>query len=390
MPSWLNKATVYIIAWCIYMTQGVFLPTGGLITQLLVIGLLLVSLYYTFVVNARYDLPIYFKGLNAILAMFSIYGVYLMLGGYDAREYTINVPSFNYLKNIYLSLLPIYSFYFFTREKLINEKMVLKIILFFVVVVTIQYFHNQNQMLIAAMLKRSSAEEFTNNIGYSFLTLIPACVFFYKRPIIQYVFLGYCVLFVIMGMKRGAVLIGAICLMYFLWENLKTSHIKKKIGIVFLSSIICLLGSMYIQKKMEESIFFQKRIEDTLEGESSHRDDLYITFLDYFWNGTSPLQFVLGSGANATLKVSYNYAHNDWLEIAVNQGVIGLIVYLLYWLTFAKTMLSNDYSSKMRLVLQLLFIIYFMKTIFSMSYNAMPIPASFILGFTLAQKKQYE
>jgi O-antigen ligase len=285
--------------------------------------------------------------------------------------------------------LPIYAFYVFAKEKIITEKNLEIIILFFFCLVTIKYFQTQQDMLAAALLVHSSKEEFTNNVGYSFLALIPACVYFYKRPLLQYVSLGYCMVFLLMGMKRGAIFIGAICLVCLLWKNLTNASKKRKIGVLLLSVVLCFVGYSAVQKQMEESLLFQKRLEETLEGNTSHRDDLYSYFLNYFWNETSPLQFVFGSGANATLKISNNYAHNDWLEIAVNQGFLGLIIYAFYWLIFAKSMFQN-YSPQPKLALQLLFIIYFLKTIFSMSYEDMTVPATFILGFSLAQEKKNE
>ena len=389
MSNWLNKATIYLFVWCVYMTQGIILPKGSAITQLLAIALLLVSFYYVFVANSRYKLPIYFKGLNILIIMFSIYGLYLIIGGYDPKEYTKQVPSFNYLKSIYISLLPIYAFYVFAKEKLITEKNIVTIILFFFCLVTVKYFQAQHEMLEAALLIHSSKDEFTNNIGYSFLALIPACVYFYKRPLLQYVSLSYCMVFLLMGMKRGAILIGAICLVWLLWKNLTNASKKKRTGVLLLSIVLFFVGYSVVQKQMEESLLFQKRLEETLEGNTSRRDDLYSHFLNYFWNETSPLQFVFGSGANATLKISYNYAHNDWLEIAVNQGVLGIILYMFYWITFAKVV-SQNYSNQSKLALQLLFVIYFMKTIFSMSYGDMTIPSTFILGYSLAQEKENE
>jgi len=389
MFAYINKATLYIFAWILYETQGILIPKGNFFTQILVTVLLLVSFYHFFIVNTHYKISPFFKGLNALLIMFSVYGLFLIIGGYDPNDYVIKVPSFSYLKGIYISIMPIYSFYYFSKENFLTEKMLPFLIICFLCFVTIQFLQHQRDLLIEAMLIKSSREEFTNNFGYSFLSLIPACVYFYKRPVLQYVALGYCFVFLLMGMKRGAVLIGAICLVWFLWKNLQNESMKKKITVLFLSIMLCFAGYTFFQKKITESEYFQKRVELTLEGNSSGRDKLFKEHANYFWNEASPLQFVFGSGANATLRVSFNYAHNDWLEIAVNQGVLGLLIYLFYWFAFAKSILCST-SPQSRLALQLLFIIYFLKTFFSMSYGDMSVPATFILGFSLAQEKKNE
>ena len=384
--SWFNKACLYLFAWCIYYTQGILFPEGTLFTQFLVIVLLMVSLYYMFIANIRYRVPVYFYGLNILLGMFLIYGIYLMVGGYNPAEYALPVPSFNYLKNILISLMPIYPFYVYSKEGFINEK-ILRICFFVLFGFTIaKYYQNYHKQLYMAMLVGSNADEFTNNVGYEFLALIPFCVFFYKRSFFQYITLGVCMIFLFMAMKRGAIIIGVLCLIWFIWTNLRNASFKKKFGILALSMLLCFVGYLYIEKQMQESLFFQKRVENTLKGNSSGRNRLYGRFVDYFLEEATPLQFTFGSGANATLKISDNYAHNDWLEIAVNQGIFGMMIYILYWFLFAKEILSKSYTPHVKIALQLMFLIYFMKTLFSMSYVAYALPTTIILGYCLARK----
>ena len=385
----LDKTTAYILAWGVYACQGVFLPQGNIISQLLLFVLLFISLYYTYVANMRYRLPIYFIGLNILVALFTIYGIYLMIQ-YNPADYIVKRDPFIYLKKIYMSLLPIYTFYVFIKEKNIDSRKMFTLIFIFLMFATVEYFHNQKEQMIKAAILGFNDTEITNNMGYLFLSLMPACVFLYKKPLIQYIASGYCFVFILLGMKRGAIIIGTICLIWFLWNNLKNTNIRKRFGLLSLSLILCVVGFLFIQHQMENSYYFQKRVEQTLEGNSSGRDVLYGTFLDYFWNKTTPLKFAFGSGADATLKVSYNYAHNDWLEIAVNQGVLGIVIYMLYWIFFAKESLSKNYSRQEKLALQLLFMICFMKTLFSMSYYSMSTSATFILGYCLAQEKKNE
>ena len=119
MPMWFNGANMYVLGWCISTFQGLFLPKGTLFTQLLMVVLVLVSLYHVFCVNTRYkfEKPIFFTGLNLLILMFSVYGFFLILGGKIASDYAIQFDNSSYLKEIYISLLPIYSFYVFFSRK---------------------------------------------------------------------------------------------------------------------------------------------------------------------------------------------------------------------------------------------------------------------------------
>lgn len=382
MPTWLNKMNIYIFLWLVYFFQDIFMPKGTFFTQLLIVILLAYSLYSVFIVNTRYRLmkPLFFSGLNALLFLFTIYGLfYIVCGGRP-----------EYLKSIYKSLLPIYSFYVLWRENAISERNTYFWMAIFFLLSTIQYYHHYQEKLVMAVLLGSSAEEFTNNMGYIFLSLIPLCVFLYKKPLIQYIAIGYCIAFLLMAMKRGAILIGVFCLLWFLWNNIKNVNIKKKILLICLSLFLAAFGVLFAQKQMDESLYFQQRVEYTLEGNSSGRNRIYGKLADHFWNGTTPFQFILGSGAETTVKVAGYFAHNDWLEIAVNQGLLGIFIYMFYWILFAKECLSKSYCSQEKLALQLLFLIYFMQTLFSMSYNGMPTSATFVLGYCLAQEKKNE
>ena len=299
------KAYVYLLAWCIYNAQGIIFPRGSAFTQLLVLVLLLTSLYYIFVANTRYKLPVYFVGLNILLGLFTVYGVYLMIGGYDPLDYAKPVDSFNYLKKILISLTPVYAFYVFSKEGLITERGIRNCFFILFGLTIANYYQKYQEMLYWAMLIGSNAEEFTNNVAYDFLSLIPFGVFFYRKVLMQYIVLGCCMLFLFMAMKRGAVLIGFLCFFLFIWKTMSEASLKKKMVVLFLSVILSVMGGLFVERQMQESSYFHKRVEDTLNGNSSNRDKLYVHFANYVWNETTPLQFVFGSGANATLKVFF-------------------------------------------------------------------------------------
>jgi O-antigen ligase len=98
------------------------------------------------------------------------------------------------------------------------------------------------------------------------------------------------------------------------------------------------------------------------------------------------MSFIFGNGANATLKIGMNYAHNDWLELAINNGVIGLILYVWYYIA-----LFIDYRKIKKVnrsyanVILMTIVILFATSLFSMSYASVDIAMAIALGFILAQ-----
>jgi hypothetical protein len=103
----------------------------------------------------------------------------------------------------------------------------------------------------------------------------------------------------------------------------------------------------------------------------------------------TPLQFLFGRGAWATLKVSDNFAHNDWLELGVNQGGVGVCLYVMYWIAFYTTAKGLG-NGTVRNATMYVMLISFLMTMFSMSYDNMSIYATIVIGYCMANYKNEE
>lgn len=381
-----NRCDWFILAWVLYYLQGVLYPMGGVIaTGLLGINLL-VSMVCAIKIWHIPHQPSYFKGLNLLVLMFSIYGFALIISSPSTLYYPISgisIPSYNYIKSIYLSILPIYAFYYFSyKGYLTAEKLRLWAIIFCVSCI-VSYYYNMRQGLEFLIRRGSLAKEITNNVGYTFLSLIPIWVLFRKKPLLQYLGLTLCMAYIIMGMKRGAILIGGVIVLYFVWRIIKTSRGRQRVVIFFLTIVLAIVAVYSVIDMLSNSDYFVQRLEATKEGNSSGRDSLYSFFWTYFTERADFVQYLFGRGANGTLEIYYNYAHNDWLEIAVNQGMFGVIIYAVYWICFYKTWRRST-NIEAKTILALVGIIYFAKTIFSMSYSDMTYICTSVFGYALA------
>lgn len=380
-----NISTFYILAWILYYLQGLLPSFFSPIARVLLLSNLAVSIYYVYVANSKFRLPVYFKGLNLMLIMFTIYGIILIIDPRPLYKHDIiAIDKFSYLKSIYLSLLPIYSFYVFARRGLIQGKDIKRWFFVFIPFMIVIYFYRQHQAGLAAMMSGADREEFTNNAGYMFLAIMPTVAFFKKKPFLQYAFLALCMLFTLMSMKRGAIIIGAFCVFIFLCMSIKTAPRNRKWWIFTLSIGMILVVYYYVQYMLNTSDYFNSRIEATMEGYSSQRDVIYSSLWEIFTTNTNALQILVGGGACATLRYIGSYAHNDWLELLINQGVVGVLIYALYWICFFKSYRRAKNNPTISLVLLLLIIINFMKTLFSMSYDDMVFYETMVLGYCLA------
>lgn len=386
----LNRCDWFLIVWVIYYLQGVLYPSGGIISTLLLGINLLVSFVCAVKIWQKPHPPRYIKGLNLLVIMFTIYGVALIITNPSTIYYNLSgfsMPSYNYLKAIYLSILPIYAFYYFSDKGYLTAERLRCWAIVFCISCIIYYYHNMHQALLHLAEIGSSREEITNNEGYTFLSLIPIWVLFRKKPLLQYVGLAICLAFIIMGMKRGAILIGGVVICYLIWQIIKNSKGPQR-TYIFLLTLVLGCAAVYLIKDMvSNSAYFLHRLETTMEGNSSGRDNLYSFFWKYFTEEASFSQFLFGRGANGTLEVYYNYAHNDWLEIAVNQGILGIVIYVFYWRCFYKTWRYST-NIEAKTILALFGIIFFAKTIFSMSYGDMTYVCTSVLGFALSSAQK--
>lgn len=382
----ISICTVYIIIWCLYVLQGYF-GIRGILSQSLLMVNLGISIYYTIYAFRNYNIGSFLKVLSVFVAILTVYGVFLILGGEKSTmppDYK-PIDSYTYLKSIYISLLPVFPFYVFTRKGLLTEKQFRHWIWVFLIVATVSFQYDYQDSLRKAILAGSNREEFTNNAGYLFLSLLPYVVFFKGKPILQYGLTGYCLFFLFSGMKRGAIFIAFVIIILMILQMTKGYKGVKKIESILLSLILLWAGVSIIHHLQISSDYFNERLVGTVNGESSHRDVLYLTFYNHFVHNTSFLQFYFGSGALATLEIAGQYAHNDWLELAINQGLLGVVIYGIYWISAAKEWRLSDKSQTYSQALGLVLLAFFLKSWFSMSYGDMPFYTTLLIGYSLAQ-----
>lgn len=379
----ITPCNIYILLWLIYNMQGILYPSGGIVSVSVLAILLVWSMYNAAQANRYAPKPKFFKGLNALLLLFTVYGVYLMMLGPDIfiTEGDVGeVRKLGYLKEIYSSLLPIYSFYLFTKRGELDSSLFGKWFLAFIFVAVFQYVRSLQMSLISV-----GNDEVTNNEGYLFVALMPGLLLFRAKPIWQYVCVIAFLTLIFFSMKRGAILTGVLAVVYFFYY--KFNHVagrKKTIVFLALAIFVC-VSCLMVSRLLETSEYFNARLQATLEGNDSNRSDMYSHLWNVFLYESNIIQMLFGHGAWGTLTVNMNFAHNDWLEILTNQGLLGIFVFLYYWWCFYKS--SRDAKSRDRhACLYLAFFICLAKTIFSMSYSDMNIYMTSAIGLCLASE----
>ena len=160
---------------------------------------------------------------------------------------------------------------------------------------------------------------------------------------------------------------------------------------IIFTFVICVI-SIKISDFYQSNAFFSNRIEQTLDGDKSSRDDIYNNVWTFFLNQHNLLTIIFGNGAYSSAKYIGVHAHNDWLEILISLGIFGVFLYLKYWFSLLKILLI----SKLKIIdrgiwigFMSIIIINFMKTLFSMSIDDMLIYSSAMFGFCLSQSNNW-
>ncbi len=351
-----------IVLYVLYYLQGILYPSG-IIAQLIILIIILIGLF-SFLTTIRHinrHSPVLFwlSILYTLLTISFILGPKII---YASHLYDY-IPTLSQFKDSSVFCLSMFTGYRIGQKKQlpIKQLYITTIILTLLVI----FFFVKNSISYSS----SDSESTTNNSAYSFLYLAPfiALIFSnYKKTSISICSLIF--LFVMAGAKRGAIVcmvIMAIIVMRWYHHYYKLN--LKTIGLfVFIVTII----GIYSVYHYYNNEYLQLRMESTLSGNSSGRDSIYSDLWNHWINETSIFRALFGNGTAQTCAIAGNYAHNDWLELLIDNGLIGVFVYAILFFSLFK--LLKKYRKKINrysyLSISLWLYFWLMKSIFSMGY----------------------
>lgn len=382
-----NPCNRYFFLWTLFNLKGFLYQDGSIINQSILMLIMLISMYeiINFFKTIKTNSSTFFRSLNYIILMYTVYGLILLItdGTTVFSQYGDPYSSISFTASVWIILIPIYVTYLYTVQGYLRLNMLQKWMVVFVLTGIIQFYTFQHQMMTLFLEQGSNRTEAQNGAGYILLSIIPGMLV-YKRKLFSYFGIAICIAFIIMAMKRGAILISAIALLLIIVRDFKTASNANKFAVFGLVLIGLVMLFNFVESMMETSDYFNARIEATLEGDSSGRDIIYQKYWNTYLYDSNFFQWAVGRGAMSTLKYGNIYAHNDWIEILFCHGFVGLLIFMNFWKRLFIESRSPYRSEPSRFCLFLLFSIFFLKSFFSMSIVGMPIYATTMMGFALA------
>lgn len=372
---------MYTVLWVLYFLQGILYPAASMVAKIILISVFIISFYRFITVLGMKKVHPYMKALNLLMFMFLIYGFFRLFSApmvivHDVG--TSTVPGFYYLKYVFTSLGAFFPYYYYSMKGVINDSNIGKYTLLFFILAIVNYFDYQRVLLVYLTNNGVDVEgDLVNNMGYRFVPLIPL-VFFLKKYKITYVVV--CLVFIILGLKRGAIVCGFVMLILFFYHSFSTKKISSKRPIITaLFVVVIVFGFFWYYYNASEGL--RNRIEMTTEGNYSGREDLYSNAYKYLQNVGSD-DLIIGGGADNSIKVLGNYSHNDWYEILMNNGLLGIILYInfllvgvLTWIRMRRKV-KDDYAASFGMYI----CSFILMSFFSMAINGMG--PTFALGIT--------
>lgn len=386
----INRCDVYVAIWCLYRLQGLLYPQGA-INQILQLVMLLWAMVVAvpYILNIKNN-PRVLNALSVLLLMYTVYGVYYLLLGTPVIDADgLSPRKYVYLQNSLNSLLSIYLFYHYAKSGyLIENRLPMYITAFAVTTLCNFYMDYVND---SSQFMADEVGDGTNNMGYMCLSLLPFLFFLHKRPFAQFVSLAVIIFLILLSMKRGAILLGALATIYFLFRTYRNTNSVRTKTIIVVFTVLVVLGAIsYIGYLYTNNDYFVRRIENTQEGNTSNRDVIYTQLIEHFLNEQSVLRLLFGYGANYTIVVAGNYAHQDWLETLTNNGVIGVLILLAFYISLFKCMRKmfkplRPETSHLAAAFCMLWCLMLGKTMFSMSIQDMSVLTTLPLGYLIYQ-----
>lgn len=210
------------------------------------------------------------------------------------------------------------------------------IIFFLLLAFTVPLF-----ILVLNFQNRLSVSTFSLLNDVYFLLLLLPWVLLY--PKIQWKSIGILVIIiaVLLSMKRTALLSLVVALViYFLLERIRVRRLidgRFLFGVFAFAAIMLPLYS-YIDTQTDS--YLLSRISSSSDDKGSGRVDIYNEVIK-LQNESNISSWVIGHGHNRVVKSTSEFvsAHNDWLEVLFDYGLVGLVLYSCFHLLLLRKIL---------------------------------------------------
>lgn len=378
---------IYLIAivYSIYELQGVLYPTGSIISQVSLFVYLAIGIYtlfMTFYKNRRVPPKVViiwalFYLMNVICFVLSPKVVNGIL-----YEQIGTVSTLGQFKNISAFLLTFLSIYYYTVKCRITNKTIFVIGIAFFLLSVVRFYYDRD-----AKMDLLGEDMIVNNTAYLLVATIPFIPFFFDRnKFLSFIILAITVTLVVQGTKRGAIVCMFASTLVFIIYSLKDAKLSFFNKLLIMVMVVA--AGYFFMDSFTSNELLQARLYKTQHEGVGVREYAYVYLWDYWLNRSSTLSMVFGHGSAQTVTAWGNYAHNDWLELLINNGIVGVVLYALLFVSIIKYALGMK-DDRYKLSTLLCVTIWFCQTIYSMGFTDLSgVFYTFLLGILIGNSSK--
>jgi len=349
---------ILFISFAGYFAQGSLYTMGSLMSKLFLLLILGISIFYFLITVISQDKKsLFYKGWTFFLIL-NIIGFFLT--GDFAKSH-----QFGMFKGVLTSSLVFYPAYYFASKGALKSKHMLRFFVLMLPIAIFSFFSNASEILSQ---RSSVSEDLVNNQAYGFVALMPF-VFLIKRRMLSIVVMAFIMFFIIQGAKRGAVITGAGGIVLFIYYQLRTINKKNKVKGYALTFIGISGLAFYANDFYKKNEYLISRMQELDEGGVSGRDTIFATIFNSWVQSDNLWNLIFGYGFAASWDIAGNFAHNDWLELLSNFGLLGVTLYVIIFYAALKYIFNKQWTIDKRLLLLTVILSWFTISLFSMGYT---------------------
>jgi len=305
--------------------------------------------------------------INKLLLLSLVFVIYYIFSEQSSRSTVV-------LKSLLYSLLVAVPFYT-QRFEVRQIKIFFWLLSFFCVAAF--YF---------ALTSMRSVDENAYGGGYLVLVALPLGLYNLRnRKIhIRVTWIVLILICVVVSLKRGDILASGLGILAYYASLLKASSTKGKFKNFFWIAVMAFVFIAFANYFIGSSELAQTRMTKTQEGDSSNRDIIYAYYWNYFLS--SPIDTkIIGNGFSGTSFIwTGSSAHNDWLEILIDEGLIGIFFYVLVIISMIRLLIRRTIPDDYKPIIAMIVAIVLVKSFFSMMVFSLPTAILFaLLGYML-------
>lgn len=353
----------------------------GLVSMVARVALVIIAIYI--ILGACYSIHHVNKPLiNGITLLLILNTLYFLVSDKEIFGQTMgHTNTFGFYANIFLNLGVFYTTYWMAKTKKLNDNDMLYFFYLMVIASVFRFVHDMTTALETYNTNR------TLNIGYLFVSLVPYLIFVKKKyisiPILLLLFF-----LILSTVKRGAVLVFCLSALYYAKIMYLKPGVKNVIVAVISLVVIVVVGYYLLGNILENNSLFLERYELTKDGFTNGRDTIYSKIWSAWFNSDSIMNLLFGFGFCSSVGFAGNYAHNDWLELLSTAGLLGIMIYVLYYLQFISILNNKTFETDAKHMLILILVASFITSLTSMCYcDVDHVVLTLLLGYIIGKNE---